>query len=210
MGFGKVIFGAAAGVACAMVGAPAAAVNFTSTFDINGGNTPNFQVTYANNSNIQQATLITADFRNGYNRSDAGFTDGTFSDTYVFRVGYDGLGSGNLSTSFSTSLAQILISSIVINGTTYFATPNETGTGQTFSVSDIPVSSFFDPETPGLVNTIVVNGQVLGDTGGYQGGLTFNASAVPEPSAWIMMLVGFGAIGAACRTQRRSVNVRFA
>jgi hypothetical protein len=206
----RIIASALLGTACVATAAPALAVNFTSTFDINAGNTPNFQVTYANNANIQEATLITADFRNGYSRTNPAFTDGTFSDTYIFRVGTDGLGSGNLSTSFSSSLAEILISSIVINGTSYFATPNGTGTGQTLSVSNIPVFGFFDPATPGTVNTIVVNGQVNGVTGAYQGGLTFNASAVPEPAAWAMMLIGFGAIGLVSRAQRRAVNVRFA
>jgi hypothetical protein len=209
MHVGKFFFTAALGVASVMAATPVLAVNFETTFDINSGNTPNFQVTYANNADIRQATLITADFRNGYNRSNPAFTDGTFSDTYQFRVGADGVGSGNLSTSFSTSLAEILISSIVINGATYFATPNGTGTGQTFSVSDIPITSFFNPSSPGTVNTIVVNGQVRGETGSYQGGLTFNASAVPEPATWAMMLVGFGAIGAISRSQRRSIAVRF-
>jgi hypothetical protein len=46
-------------------------------------------------------------------------------------------------------------------------------------------------------------------TGSYQGGLTFNASAVPEPATWAMMLVGFGAIGAAARSRRRPAKVTF-
>jgi len=207
MGIGKVIFKAALGVACVAAAAPALAVNFTSTFDIATASPSNFRVTYSNAPTVQQATLITAAFYNGYSQSTPGFTDGTFSDTYIFRVGSDGLGSGNLSTSFSSSLAEILISSVIINGATYI--PTDTGTGQTFTASNIPVNGFFD-DTPGMVNTIVVNGQVKGVTGSYQGGLTFNASAVPEPATWAMMLVGFGAIGAVSRSRRRPANVNFA
>jgi hypothetical protein len=36
------------------------------------------------------------------------------------------------------------------------------------------------------------------------------AAAVPEPSTWAMMLVGFGAIGFAMRKQRQTVNYSFA
>ncbi len=35
-------------------------------------------------------------------------------------------------------------------------------------------------------------------------------AAVPEPTTWAMMLVGFGMVGAASRYRRRSANVRFA
>jgi hypothetical protein len=44
--------------------------------------------------------------------------------------------------------------------------------------------------------------------------LTFTTAdapgAVPEPSAWAMMIGGFGAIGSALRYRRRKVSVRFA
>jgi hypothetical protein len=35
-------------------------------------------------------------------------------------------------------------------------------------------------------------------------------SAIPEPATWAMMLLGFGAIGAAARYRRRKTNVAFA
>jgi hypothetical protein len=37
--------------------------------------------------------------------------------------------------------------------------------------------------------------------------LTFSAAAVPEPSSWMMMLVGFGILGGALRYRRRSTEV---
>jgi len=36
--------------------------------------------------------------------------------------------------------------------------------------------------------------------------LTFNATAVPEPATWAMMLVGFGMMGASMRYRRRSTK----
>jgi hypothetical protein len=43
--------------------------------------------------------------------------------------------------------------------------------------------------------------------------LTFTsnvAGAVPETATWGMMIAGFGMMGAALRTRRRSTNVTFA
>lgn len=40
--------------------------------------------------------------------------------------------------------------------------------------------------------------------------LVLNAAAVPEPATWGMMIAGFGVMGAAMRTRRRSTNVTFA
>ena len=40
--------------------------------------------------------------------------------------------------------------------------------------------------------------------------ITFNAGAVPETATWGMMIAGFGMMGAAMRTRRRSTTITFA
>ena len=39
--------------------------------------------------------------------------------------------------------------------------------------------------------------------------LNFNLTAVPEPGTWLMMLLGFAAIGAAMRSNTRTTRVRY-
>lgn len=47
------------------------------------------------------------------------------------------------------------------------------------------------------------------NSGGYFGG-NLQVAAVPEPATWAMMLVGFGMMGGAIRSRRRSTAVSFA
>jgi hypothetical protein len=55
----------------------------------------------------------------------------------------------------------------------------------------------------GANNTIFVSG-TTGGNGAFSGNLSFAAtSAVPEPTTWAMMLVGFGAVGYSMRTRSR-------
>lgn len=42
------------------------------------------------------------------------------------------------------------------------------------------------------------------------GGVSLAVAAVPEPAAWIMMILGFGAIGGLLRRKRTSTSVRYA
>jgi hypothetical protein len=54
------------------------------------------------------------------------------------------------------------------------------------------------PGNPGYSHITFFDTQNGGGTGGDGGG------AVPEPSTWAMMLLGFGAMGMAMRRRRRS------
>ncbi|MBB4152181.1 hypothetical protein GGQ80_000057 [Sphingomonas jinjuensis] len=45
------------------------------------------------------------------------------------------------------------------------------------------------------------------DTSDYTGLFSFDASAVPEPATWAMMLIGFGMVGGAARYRRRNSQV---
>lgn len=73
--------------------------------------------------------------------------------------------------------------------------------------------------TPGRnVNLFLDDGQVGGESsGGYVDyvrvfsapGETLPVSAVPEPSAWALMILGFGVVGAAMRSARRKASFAF-
>ncbi len=48
----------------------------------------------------------------------------------------------------------------------------------------------------------------LSDTQGFSNAVLFSTGvpAVPEPSTWMMLLLGFGAVGAALRRNRKTAN----
>ena len=149
---------------------------------------PNFFITKGD----PFADSITAIFFNSY---DAGVE---FDDSFTFTIPQNGIGSGSLSTSFSSSLNEIFISALYINGVEYDLT--DTASGQTVTVGNIPITAF-------ALNTIRVVGTSIGE-GGFSGTATFTALPVPEAATWAMMLAGFGALGLAMR--RRRVAVSFA
>ena len=52
---------------------------------------------------------------------------------------------------------------------------------------------------------------LLGFTASRPGTLTYTLASVPEPSAWSLMIIGFGAVGYALRnTRRRTLKVSYA
>jgi hypothetical protein len=65
------------------------------------------------------------------------------------------------------------------------------------------------PVVAGQLNTLLVSGTSQGGAS-YGGNLTFIPSAVPETATWMMMLAGFGMMGAGLRYRRRSSTVAFA
>ena len=75
--------------------------------------------------------------------------------------------------------------------------------GQTLSLASlVPTGSFGG--TPTLLSSDVVSS--TGATGNVGTGLR---SAVPEPTSWAMMLVGFAGIGFAMRRQKAAANVKY-
>ena len=174
------LFGAAA-AALALAVAPTA--NAT-TFNVGS---PNFFLT----SGTPFSSSITAAFFNSFASTTA-----SFDDTFQFTIPQDGMGSGSISTSFSSNSNKLTITDLIINGVAY-AIPF-TGSGQSATVGGIPIVN-------GFLNTIQVKGFTTG-AGVYSGTATFTAGAVPEPASWALMIAGFGLVGAAYRRRRMVVS----
>jgi hypothetical protein len=73
------------------------------------------------------------------------------------------------------------------------------GSGR-FGVFNLPDGFSVDAQNPYLVDNHYAPPQFIGDDGDGSG-------AVPEPTAWAMMLAGFGAIGGMLRRRREVANV---
>lgn len=60
------------------------------------------------------------------------------------------------------------------------------------------------------VNDFGGSSWLLVENQAYHWDLNFNLTAVPEPGTWLLMILGFGAIGASMRSSRRKVKTRIA
>ena len=160
-------------------------------------NATDFHVGSANfflTSGTPTSPAITATFFDSFDTT----TD--FDDSFLFTIPQDGLGSGSLSTSFSSDSAnKVTITGLWINGTLYDVPA--TDSGQSVTVGGIPIMD-------GVQNVIRVTGSAAG-SGVYSGTATFAASAaaVPEASIWAMMIAGFAAVGMTFR--RRTTQIAF-
>jgi len=182
MRIGKIGLGAIAGMV-AVMGASSASATVFHTY--HPGDGFNFYLT----SGTPFTPSITANFGDGFS------TAVTFDDKFIFTIPQNGLGSGSISTSFSSTRNKLTITKLLINGVSYVVPT--TASGQSVSVSDIPILS-------GVENTIEVFGKTATRGGTFSGTLTFSATDVPEAATWSMMLGGFGMVGAALRSRRKT------
>lgn len=154
-----------------------------------------------------------------YNITAGTFADGgTFSGTFTFD---DSIG-------FVTNFDITTSSTAFFTGQRYtqstgFAGNNINPTGSTVlfgnTVTDYYIQLMFSsPLASGLSGSITGNYEcnncgtfrfVTGGTYSQAGANEISQGAVPEPSTWAMMLVGFGAIGYGMRRRRQKVSVRF-
>jgi hypothetical protein len=113
---------------------------------------------------------------------------GSFTDTFIFSAG-----SGFLSSTISSiklRLQDADFLSVTLNG--FGFTPINPDPAEAEALFALPVTS-------GL-QSLVVSGTATGKPS-YSGTLAF--VAVPEPTTWAMMFVGFGSIGLAVRSRSR-------
>jgi len=177
-----------AACAFAMAGASGA---YATDFVI-GPQGSNFFIT----SGMPASGPITAIFYNSFNSTT------WFDDRFLFTVPRQAIGSGSISTSFSDPNNSLVIVHLYINGIEYVVPA--TSSGQSTSVGGIVILK-------NVLNVIEVMGYTTG-ANGYSGTATvrspFIPGGIPEAANWMMMLGGFGIIGALMR--RRRARLAFA
>lgn len=131
---------------------------------------------------------------------------GDFTHVFSFFVADNSLAN----SSFTTSILggnDIDFSSIFLDSSGFIQTGFDPGAEQ-WELSPVSIGAG--------VHNITVKGSVVGTSqdGSYTGTLNVvNQPAVPEPSTWAMMLVGFGAVGGAMRRRKAAatrLNFNFA
>lgn len=154
---------------------------------VNVGTLPPANPYFYLTSGTPTSPTLTADFGATYTGPST-----SFDDIFEFTIPQNGVGSGSLSTSFSSPVDQLTISQVLINGIVHPLT--SVSGGQSLTVSGIPIIN-------GMLNTIEVKGvtSATAVAATYAGTATFSAGAVPEPASWALMIGGFGLIGAAMR-----------
>lgn len=123
-----------------------------------------------------------------------------FNNGFYFNkpVGYQLVGATITSILTGGNAAtNIDFTSVTLNGVAFAI--GSTGAVEFRSISNQPLQA-------GL-NSVLVSG-LSGGNASYSGTLSF--AAVPEPSTWLMMILGVGIAGAALRRRRQTVKVSYA
>lgn len=140
--------------------------------------------------------------------------DGTGFDRFIFAIGPAGsapigLGAGSVSTIFSGLAGEVTDLDFgeisFFNGFDTFTTSAiSLGNQEVAGLSNIPIFS-------GVQNVLTIRYTARG-SGSYGGDLNFTplSAAVPEPMTWVMMILGFAAVGFAMRRRQEDVRVRYA
>jgi hypothetical protein len=105
-------------------------------------------------------------------------------------------GMGNMS-----DITNIDFLSVMFNGVAFALAPN--AKGETSYLFDQPLEQ-------GKINTLVVNG-LSGSDASYSGTFSFaQAAAVPEPTTWMLMLIGMAGVGFSMRRkEKQTLRVRY-
>ncbi|TCD04863.1 PEP-CTERM sorting domain-containing protein [Erythrobacteraceae bacterium CFH 75059] len=119
----------------------------------------------------------------------------SFTETFTFELPSMGLTSVALSTSATTATNNIDFTSVLLNGTALTLIP---GANEFATISNFP--------TMAGTQTLVVNGLSRG-VGSFGGSITFSpTAAVPEPTTWALLLLGFAAVGFSMRRNKVSAQ----
>lgn len=120
--------------------------------------------------------------------------------TFMGPAGFDAV-AGSVTTTSLSALTEINFTSGTLNGAAFTFGP--TGMFEFGSVGPVALMA---------ENTLTING-FTGGRGSFAGDLSFSSAAVPEPSTWALMLLGFAGIGTVIRRRRNAevrANVQFA
>ena len=128
----------------------------------------------------------------------------TFSDSGTFTTP---TGAGLVTLTISSAVAgmnnltNIDFSSVLFNNVAFTLLPNGNAEFGTL---------FNQVLAPNGINTLVVNG-TTGGNASYRGTLSFaQAAAVPEPAAWMLMLLGMAGVGFSMRRKNKpALRVRY-
>ena len=115
--------------------------------------------------------------------ADTGIPSGTFTDTANFTLPSGSAGATISSIMASSQQTNVNFSAVSLDGVQFAI--GSTGNVEFRFLNPIPVQSG--------TQTLVVSG-ISGGDGSFAGTIAFSpASAVPEPSTWAMMILGFEA-----------------
>lgn len=117
-------------------------------------------------------------------------TAGTFSQMFTFFLPENGFTASSITTIAITMAGNIDFTSVTLNGQEF-----------TLSPTGFVENGFIQLFTRAGEQTLIVNG-ISGTNAGFSGVVTFTPG-VPEPGMWLLMILGFGAVGGAMRYRRR-------
>jgi hypothetical protein len=148
---------------------------------------------------ITSGTPTTSPITANFGATLTGFSK-SFDDIFEFTIPQNGVGSGSLSTSFSSATNELTITDVLINSISYPVTT--TSSGQSLTVNGIPIHD-------GVLNTVEVVGVTSPNNiaATYTGTATFSATAIPEPASWLMTIGGFSLLGVAMRRRRAQAGL---
>jgi hypothetical protein len=121
---------------------------------------------------------------------DRGIAGPTFTDTFTFTLP-TGLASTTVTSTLQSLGTDVNFTSVTLNGTQFNI--GATGQNEFRFLDNLPVTS--GPQT------LVLSG-TSGGNGSFDGVLAFAPRAVPEPASWMLMILGFGGLGAVLRRRR--------
>jgi hypothetical protein len=129
----------------------------------------------------------------GYN--EAGLDNPTFTEWLTFTNTLAGVYSITLDTS---SAGVDFTSAVLSDGVTNYALQflGQFGSNEFWGLDDTLIGAG--------TYTLTIDGN-NSDTGSLGGTITIDEHAVPEPATWVMMLLGFGALGWQLRRGRRTI-----
>lgn len=180
----------AAAIVAIGLGTPATAVTYT-----------NYALTFTNGTTYITPTPATA--------------PGEYQDIFSFTLANSATFSGSLTTQTLTNSNGQVVSDLSFGN----SLPNDgvflTGGSLTAPVEFAKPTTSNGTSTENLASTLLgagaykltvnytVNAADSGHAATYAGPV-FAAAAVPEPASWALFIVGFGAVGAGLRSQRRA------